>query len=58
MGLQPEELGVHPHGLIGPVESICEQLNERRERYGISYVTFSARAAASVLPVVERLAGT
>ena len=57
MGLQPDELGVHPHGLIGPVESICDQLIERRERYGISYVTFSARAAASVVPVVERLAG-
>jgi hypothetical protein len=58
MGLDPEALGAHPHGLIGSVESICDQLVERRERYGISYVTFSGRAASSVVPVVERLAGT
>jgi len=58
MGLAPDDLGAHPHGLIGSVESICDQLVERRERYGISYVTFSARAAASIVPVVARLAGT
>lgn len=58
MGLTPDALGVHPHGLIGSIDSICDQLVERRERYGISYVTFSGRAAASVAPVVERLAGT
>ena len=58
MGLAPDDLGAHPHGLIGSVDSICDQLVERRERYGISYVTFSGRAAASILPVVARLAGT
>lgn len=58
MGLDADALASHPHGLIGSVDSICDQLVERRERYGISYVTFSGRAAASVVPVVERLAGT
>ena len=58
MGLEPDALGTHPHGLIGSIDSICDQLVERRERFGISYVTFSGRAAASVVPVVERLAGT
>jgi probable F420-dependent oxidoreductase len=58
MGLEPDDLGTHPHGLIGSVDMICDQLVERRERYGISYVTFGARVAESVVPIVERLAGT
>ena len=56
--LEPELLAEHPHALIGTVEAICEQLQSRRERYGISYVTFSQSAAESVAPIVERLAGT
>ena len=58
MGLDPADLGDHPHALIGSVDEICDLLVERREAYGISYVTFSGRAAASVAPVIERLAGT
>ncbi len=58
MGLEPDVLGAHPHGLIGSIDQICDQLVERRDRYGISYITFSGRAAASIVPVVERLAGT
>jgi probable F420-dependent oxidoreductase len=56
--LEPEQLAEHPHALIGSVDTICEQLVERRDTYGISYVTFGASAADSVAPVVERLAGT
>ena len=56
--LEPEQFAHHPHALIGSVQSICEQLIERRETYGISYVTFGASAASSVAPIVERLAGT
>ena len=56
--LEPEQFADHPHALIGSVDSICEQLIERRERYGISYITFGASAGASVAPIVERLAGT
>ncbi len=44
--------------LIGSVDSICDQLIERRETYGISYVTFAARMVDAVAPIVERLAGT
>jgi probable F420-dependent oxidoreductase len=55
--LSPQEFAEHPHALIGPVDAICDQLEERRERYGISYVTFGAAAMESVAPVVERLAG-
>jgi probable F420-dependent oxidoreductase len=56
--IEPEQLAEHPHALIGPFDAICEQLQSRRERYGISYVTFSQSAAESVAPIVERLAGT
>ena len=55
--LSPAELADHPHALIGPVGAICERLEERRERYGISYVTFGAAAMESVATIVERLAG-
>ena len=41
----------------GPVAAICDQLEARRERYGISYVTFGATAMEAVAPIVERLAG-
>jgi hypothetical protein len=57
-GMTPEALSQHPHMLVGSVESICDQLVERRETYGISYVTFAARVVDAVAPIVERLAGT
>ncbi len=56
--LSPDQFAQHPHALIGSVDSICEQLIERRETYGISYVTFGASVIDAVAPVVERLAGT
>jgi probable F420-dependent oxidoreductase len=57
-GLEPAVFGEHPHALIGSVESICDQLVERRETYGISYITFAGRTVDAVAPIVERLAGT
>ena len=57
-GLTPEEMAVHPHALFGTIDSVVDQLIERRERYGISYVTFGASAMEAVAPVVARLAGT
>jgi hypothetical protein len=56
-GLSPEEFAEHPHALIGSVDSICDQLVERRERYGISYITFGASVLDAVAPIVERLSG-
>ncbi len=57
-GLAPEQLGTHPHVLVGSVADICEQLRERRERYGISYVTVGMLAMEDFAPVVAQLAGT
>lgn len=46
-----------PHALVGTVDSICETLEERREQYGLSYITIQERAAEMFAPVVARLAG-
>jgi probable F420-dependent oxidoreductase len=43
--------------LLGTVEEICETLRERRERYGISYLTVFERDMEAFAPVVARLAG-
>ena len=47
----------HPHGLFGPVDAICEELERRRELFGISYVTISADNMERFAPVVDRLSG-
>ncbi len=55
--LEPDQFAAHPHALIGSVDSICEQLEQRREQYGISYITFGASIRDAVAPIIERLAG-
>ncbi|MGD9997859.1 MAG: TIGR03621 family F420-dependent LLM class oxidoreductase [Ilumatobacteraceae bacterium] len=57
-GLAPDVFAEHPHALIGSVDAICDQLVARRERFGISYVTFGASVLEAVAPIVARLAGT
>ncbi len=44
--------------LIGSVESIVDQLQERRERLGVSYIMIFDRVMDAFAPVVARLAGT
>lgn len=55
---EPGEVLQTPHFLIGTVEQIIEDLQARRDRYGISYVVIPDEAAVSLAPVVERLTGT
>jgi alkanesulfonate monooxygenase SsuD/methylene tetrahydromethanopterin reductase-like flavin-dependent oxidoreductase (luciferase family) len=57
-GLSVEDLLAHPHALIGSVEAVCEELQRRREQYGISYVTVGDNVMEAFAPVVARLAGT
>jgi hypothetical protein len=47
-----------PHVLIGTIDEMATTLQERRDRWGFSYVTFVADAAEAVAPLVERLAGS
>ena len=55
--VREEEVPDIQHCLIGTVDQICEELQKRREKYGISYITVSGRDAEAFAPVVARLAG-
>jgi probable F420-dependent oxidoreductase len=57
-GVSTEEFRAHPHALFGSVERICDTLIERRERFGISYVTIAQRHLDEFAPVVATLAGS
>ncbi len=57
-GVSAEEFATHPHALLGTVDSVCATLQERRERFGFSYVTVPQRNLDEFAPVVARLAGT
>jgi probable F420-dependent oxidoreductase len=52
------ELLEAPYCLIGTVAQVVEQLQERRERYGISYITVHGGYIEALAAVIERLAGT
>jgi probable F420-dependent oxidoreductase len=56
-GLSPEEAEVTPHALCGTVEQICEDLEARRERFGISDIGISASVMDAMAPVISRMAG-
>jgi probable F420-dependent oxidoreductase len=47
-----------PFVLIGSEDQICATLNERRERWDISYYVFNDDSIDAVAPIVGRLAGT
>ena len=56
-GLSVEEARATPHALIGSVEEICDQLVERRERWGLNRIGLSQDQLLPFQPVVARLAG-
>jgi probable F420-dependent oxidoreductase len=53
----PELLLESPYVLAGTVDEICETVRQRRERYGISYLSVFDRDLEAFAPVVARLAG-
>lgn len=57
-GLTPDQAARTPHALVGTVEEICDQLVERRDRWGISCLGMSDDQLDAFAPVVARLAGT
>lgn len=57
-GLTKDDILRYPHGCIGSVEQICDDLRSRREVYGINYVTVGDAQAEAFAPVVARLAGS
>jgi probable F420-dependent oxidoreductase len=58
LGIPTEDALSNPHVLIGTVDSICDQLEERRERFRISYLTVRDAKIEAFAPVVARLSGT
>ncbi len=56
--LTPAEAAEMPHVLVGTVDQMCDDIQRWRDRWGISYVTWSADAVETMAPVVERLSGT
>lgn len=57
-GVDPDEALSIPNAFIGTVEQICDELEARRERWGVSYVVFQEGAIDAMAPVVARLRGT
>ncbi|WP_101836329.1 LLM class F420-dependent oxidoreductase [Frankia canadensis] len=57
-GLTTEQALVTPHALVGSVDQICDDLVERRERFGLSTLGVALDALTDLAPVVARLAGT
>lgn len=57
-GLTPDQARGCPYALCGPVEAMVDQLLERRERWGLSYVGIPFEAVEAMAPVVAKLAGT
>lgn len=55
--LTSAEILESPHVLIGTVDQIVANLQERRIRYGISYISLLAHLTDIFAPVVERLTG-
>lgn len=57
-GLDPDDAATMPHVLVGTIDDMCDSIREWRERWGLSYVTWSADAIETMAPVVERLTGS
>ena len=58
LGSEPREVLEMPHFLIGTTDQMVEDLQARRDRYGISYVVVPDSAFEALAPVVARLTGT
>lgn len=58
LGLSAEQFGEHPHALVGSVDAICEQIIQRRDTFGINYITVGRSVMEAFAPVVARLAGS
>jgi probable F420-dependent oxidoreductase len=57
LGLEPADVLDSPHVVLGSVDAICDALEERRARWGVSYWVVPEAALDAAAPVVERLAG-
>ena len=56
-GLTADILGQIPIAMVGTVDEVCEQLVERRARWGFNYVVIHEGEMDAFAPVVARLSG-
>jgi probable F420-dependent oxidoreductase len=56
--LPPQQAVEVPHGWVGPIEKIADDLLAWRERWGVSYWVIQDEVADSLTPLVAKLAGT
>jgi hypothetical protein len=57
-GIAPDDALRSGIALVGTVDSVCDQLRQRREQWGVSYVVLGEDNFEAFAPVVARLAGT
>jgi alkanesulfonate monooxygenase SsuD/methylene tetrahydromethanopterin reductase-like flavin-dependent oxidoreductase (luciferase family) len=57
-GAEARDVLEMPHFLIGTVDELVDDLRDRRERYGFSFVVVPGDAAEAFAPVVTQLSGT
>jgi probable F420-dependent oxidoreductase len=57
VGVRPDLLPDHPNVLIGSLEQMADRLEQRREHYGVNYITVQQSRLEAFAPVVARLAG-
>jgi hypothetical protein len=57
LGMEADQVLLSPHVWLGTVEQLCDQLEEHRDRWGISYWAVPLQAMEACAPVVQRLAG-
>lgn len=53
--MSPRELGMSPHFLFGTTDEMQAQLEERRRRWGLSYVVARQADLDAIAPLVHRL---
>ena len=56
-GISTDDVAQTPIGVVGSVNSIVEQLTERRERWGFSYIVIHEAEIDAFGPVVAALNG-
>jgi len=56
-GLTHDQAANTPHALVGTTDQICEDLEFRRDRFGISDIGISASVMDDLAPVIAKLAG-
>lgn len=58
LGATAEQVLRSPHALFGTVDECIERVQSRRERWGISYISFGGDFMKDMAPVVSALSGS